>query len=128
MRTRLDRLAAIQGRQRVVADLARDVRFHYFDEPLLASPSPTSTPGCSAIWMRCATIPTARSGPTAIDRLVGCPQPLRAELLQRWRGSSDPALHRALLEVYLRRFYRIRQLRDFAFTEHDGWLLGCRRL
>ena len=36
MRARLDRLAAIQGRQRVVADLARDVRFHYFDEPLLA--------------------------------------------------------------------------------------------
>ena len=36
MRTRLDRLAAILGRQRVIADLARDVRFHYFDEPLLA--------------------------------------------------------------------------------------------
>ncbi len=36
MRTRLDRLAAILTRQRVIADLARDVRFHYFDEPLLA--------------------------------------------------------------------------------------------
>ena len=35
MRARLDRLAAISGRQRIVADLARDVRFHYFDEPLL---------------------------------------------------------------------------------------------
>ena len=34
MRLRLDRLAAAaQGRQQVVADLARDVRFHYFDEP-----------------------------------------------------------------------------------------------
>ena len=36
MRTTLDRLAGILGRQQVIVDLARDVRFHYFDEPLLA--------------------------------------------------------------------------------------------
>ena len=30
-----------------------------------------------------------------------------------------------LLEVYTRRFYRIRQLRDLAVSEHDGWLLGA---
>jgi hypothetical protein len=31
---RLDRLTlATQGRQQAVADLARDLRFHYFDEP-----------------------------------------------------------------------------------------------
>ena len=36
MRARLDRLAAsAQGRHQAVADLARDVRFRYFDEPVL---------------------------------------------------------------------------------------------
>ena len=124
MRTRLDRLAAIQGRQRVVADLARDVRFHYFDEPLLAV---TVADEYTRVRRDLNALSDDPDGPERvdrIDRLVGCPQPLRAELLHRWRGSTDPALHRALLEVYLRRFYRIRQLRDFAFTEHDGWLLG----
>jgi acetyl/propionyl-CoA carboxylase alpha subunit/acetyl-CoA carboxylase carboxyltransferase component len=124
MRTRLDRLAAIQGRQQVVADLARDVRFHYFDEPLLAV---TVADEYARVRRDLDALSDDPNGPQRadrIDRLVGSPQPLRGELLQRWRGSTDPALHRVLLEVYLRRFYRIRQLRDFAFTEHDGWLLG----
>jgi acetyl/propionyl-CoA carboxylase alpha subunit/acetyl-CoA carboxylase carboxyltransferase component len=124
MQTRLDRLAAIQGRQRVVADLARDVRFHYFDEPLLAV---TVADEYARVRRDLDALSDDPDGPQRadrIDRLVGSPQPLRGELLQRRRGSTDPALHRVLLEVYLRRFYRIRQLRDLAFTEHDGWLLG----
>ena len=55
----------IAGRQRVVADLARDVRFHYFDEPLLRVTVTDESPGHGAIWTRCRTSPTARSGPTA---------------------------------------------------------------
>ncbi|MGO9928077.1 MAG: carboxyl transferase domain-containing protein [Mycobacterium sp.] len=125
MRTRLDRLAAIQGRQRVVADLARDVRFHYFDEPLLAVSVADEYARVRRDLDALSDDPNGPERADRIDRLVGCPQPLRAELLQRWRGSTDPTLHRAVLEIYLRRFYRIRQLRDFAFTEHDGWLLGC---
>ena len=124
MRTRLDRLAAILGRQRVIADLARDVRFHYFDEPLLAV---TVAEEYARVQRDLDALDEQPDGPERgelIDRLVGCPQPLRAELLRRWRGSSDRALHRALLEVYTRRFYRIRDLRDLAFSEHDGWLIS----
>jgi acetyl/propionyl-CoA carboxylase alpha subunit/acetyl-CoA carboxylase carboxyltransferase component len=112
-RTRLDRLAAAtQGRQQVVADLARDVRFHYLDEPLLES---TSTAAVAAMEEHVAAL---RADPRRADRaerlqaLVSCPQPLRGTLLRAWRGSTDPALRDTLLEVYARRFYRIRELHD----------------
>ncbi len=124
MRSRLDRLAAIQGRQPGVADLARDVRFHYFDEPLLAA---TVTEEYACVHHDLDALrdnPDGADRSNRIDRLVACPQPLRAELLRRWRGSRDRGLRRALIEVYVRRFYRIRQLRTVEVDEHDGWLLG----
>jgi len=121
MRTRLDRLADIGGRQQVVADLARDVRFHYFDEPMLA----VAVADEYARVQQDLDALGDRSGQSErIDRLVGCPQPLRAELLRRWLEASDPALRRALLEVYARRFYRIRGLANLAVSDHDEWPLG----
>jgi acetyl/propionyl-CoA carboxylase alpha subunit/acetyl-CoA carboxylase carboxyltransferase component len=124
MRARLDRLAAIQGRQRVVADLARDVRFHYFDEPLLDVAVAEDYAEVVRDLDALRDYPDDADRADRIDRLVACPQPLRGELLRRWRGSSDPGLRRAVLEVYTRRFYRIRQLRDLAFSERDGRLLS----
>ncbi|HXY66897.1 MAG TPA: carboxyl transferase domain-containing protein [Mycobacterium sp.] len=124
MRARLDRLAAIQGRQRVVADLARDVRFHYFDEPLLevVVAEEYARAGRDLDALRDHSDGPDRA--ERIGRLVACPQPLRAELLRRWRSSSDAGPRPALLEVYARRFYRIRELRNLAVKEHDGRLLG----
>ncbi len=124
MRSRLDRLAAMQGRQPRVADLARDVRFHYFDEPLLAAAVADEYAGVQRDLDALRDDPDGADRSGRIDRLVACPQPLRAELLRRWRGSRDRRLHRTLLEVYTRRFYRIRQLRNLQVGEHDGRLLG----
>ena len=124
MRARLDRLAAIQGRQRVVAELARDVRFHYFDEPLLAVTVADEYARAERDLDALRDHPDGADRAERIDRLVACAQPLRAELLRRWRGTDDPGLQRALLEVYARRFYRIRELRDLKIGEHDGRLLG----
>ncbi|MFZ0833689.1 MAG: carboxyl transferase domain-containing protein, partial [Mycobacterium sp.] len=123
MRTRLDGLAAIGGRQQVVSDLARDVRFHYFDEPLLAVVVSEEYAQAQRDLDALADSGGAERA-ELVDRLVGCPQPLRGELRRRWLDTSDPALHRALLEVYTRRFYRIRELRNLAASEYDGWLLG----
>ncbi|MBV8177911.1 MAG: ATP-grasp domain-containing protein, partial [Mycobacterium sp.] len=124
MRARLDRLAAIQGRQRVVADLARDVRFHYFDEPLLAVAVGEEYARVERDLDALHDDPDGADRAERIDRLVACPQPLRAVLLRRWRSSSDAGERRVLLEVYVRRFYRIRELRDLAFDQRDGRLLA----
>jgi acetyl/propionyl-CoA carboxylase alpha subunit/acetyl-CoA carboxylase carboxyltransferase component len=124
MRSRLDRLAAIQGRQRMVADLARDVRFHYFDEPLLAVAVGEEYARVRRDLDALHDDPGAEDRTERINRLVECPQPLRAELLRRWRASSDTGLRRTVLEVYTRRFYRIRELRGLRISEHDRLLLG----
>jgi len=119
-RARLDRFAAAaQGRHRVIADLARDVRYHYLDEPLLDAAVAEEHAGVEADL---DALSVAES-PERIERLVGCPQPLRGTLLGRWRTTTDPAMRRILLEVYTRRFYRIRTLLDLNVTEVDGWQL-----
>ncbi|MEV4701783.1 carboxyl transferase domain-containing protein [Actinoplanes sp. NPDC049316] len=121
-RARLDRLAAAaQFHHPVIADLARDVRYHYLDEPLLDDVVAQEYARVEADLDALA----AGASPDRIDRLVGCPQPLRGTLLRRWRGTSDPAVRRLLLEVYTRRFYRIRTLSGLHLAEVDGWLLGC---
>jgi acetyl/propionyl-CoA carboxylase alpha subunit/acetyl-CoA carboxylase carboxyltransferase component len=125
MRARLDRLAAIQGRQRSVADLASDVRFHYFDEPLLAAAVAEEYGQAQRDLDALREGPNSADRSGSIDRLVACPQPLRAELLRRWRSGTDPGLRQALLEVYTRRFYRVRELHGLQVVEHDGRLLGA---
>ena len=125
MRARLDRLAAIGGRRRSVADLARDVRFHYFDELLLTVTVAQEYDRAFRDLDALGDDPDGADRSARIDRLVACPQPLRPELLRRWRSSTDPRLRRMLLEVYTRRFYRIRSLRNLQFAEHDGRLLAA---
>ncbi|WP_156685537.1 ATP-binding protein [Mycobacterium sp. Marseille-P9652] len=124
MRDRLDRLAAIGGRQRTVAELARDVRFHYFDEPLLQATVSDELAGARTDLGALRDDPDRPDRAARVERLVACPQPLRAELLRGWRDSHDPRVRRALLEVYTRRFYRIRDLRAVTVESHDGRLLG----
>ncbi|MFI7542165.1 carboxyl transferase domain-containing protein [Actinoplanes sp. NPDC049599] len=122
-RERFDRLAAAaQAHDPVIADLARDVRYHYLDEPLLDAAVAEEYAWAEEALDRLSAGPSPERA-ELIDRLVGCPQPLRGMLLRRWRGTADPAVHRILLEVYTRRFYRIRTLLGPRVTEIDGWLL-----
>jgi acetyl/propionyl-CoA carboxylase alpha subunit/acetyl-CoA carboxylase carboxyltransferase component len=124
MRARLDRLAAAaQGRHQIVADLSRDVRFHYLDEPLLAAVVAQEYAQVERDLDALRADPGQPDRRERVDRLVGCPQPLRGALLRYWRATADPGLRRALLEVYTRRFYRIRELGELLFTESLGWLL-----
>ena len=125
MRARLDRLAAIQGRQRVVAELARDVRFHYFDEPLLAvtvaDEYARAERDLDALRDR-----SRRRRPGRADRPARAPAHSRCaqRCCAGGAAATTPGCARVLLEVYTRRFYRIRELRDLQIREHDGRLLG----
>jgi hypothetical protein len=123
-RARLDRLAAaVQGRHQVVADLCRDVRFHYLDEPLLTAVVAKEYERVERDLDALRADPGRPDRRERVARLVGCPQPLRGALLRHWRTTADPRLRRALLEVYTRRFYRVRELSDPTFTTTLGWLL-----
>ncbi len=115
LRHRLERLAqASEGRQQGVADLARDVAFQYFDAPVLdqvvADVEAEMTGHLAALHADAHRADRA----DRVDRLVWCPHPLRGLLLRAWLdGVDDPGLaayRECILEVYARRFYRIRDL------------------
>ncbi|GID27459.1 ATP-binding protein [Paractinoplanes brasiliensis] len=122
-RARLDRFAAaVQGCQPVIADLARDVRYHYLDEPVLDAVVAEEYARVEADLDAFGTGPAPEHA-ARIERLVACRQPLRGTLLRRWRGTTNPAVRRTLIEVYTRRFYRIRTLTGLHVSEVDGWQL-----
>ncbi|MGV1010154.1 MAG: carboxyl transferase domain-containing protein [Dermatophilaceae bacterium] len=123
---RFERLSrAAEGRQQTVADLARDVIFHYFDEPPMQSALEESQQRTREHLAALAADfdPTSRT--ERIDALVRAPYPLRRDLLDAWlaAGPADRAARDGVLEVYARRFYRVRELHDLTMTHVRGFLL-----
>jgi acetyl/propionyl-CoA carboxylase alpha subunit/acetyl-CoA carboxylase carboxyltransferase component len=133
-RARLDRLAAAtQGRQQHLAELARDVRFHYFDEPPMEAAAAEIRAEMADHLSKLASDIEPADREARIERLVWCPHPLRTLLLSTWRSAEtfdDPlAVRRAVLDVHIGRFYRIRRFEvvdqaelggfDVAWTDYD---------
>jgi acetyl/propionyl-CoA carboxylase alpha subunit/acetyl-CoA carboxylase carboxyltransferase component len=119
-KARLDRLtAATQGRQQAVADLARDLRFHCFDEPPMQAAATELLAEMAAHLARLAQQPDSVDRAARIERLIWCPQPVSPLLLSCWRSdaASSPALRRLVLEVHIRRYYRNCRLGEICFVE-----------
>ena len=81
--------------------------------------APRPSPRPRRAWRPCGRAPTSTSAWPTSTRWCAVPS--------RWPGScserlvdAPPALHSALLEVLLRRFYRIRALEDIRTDEVDG--------
>jgi acetyl/propionyl-CoA carboxylase alpha subunit/acetyl-CoA carboxylase carboxyltransferase component len=126
LRSRLEHLAAATGgRHQQVADLARDVRFRFVDEPQIQGSLDVVLEQMDRHFDALAVDP---DGPDAAEHrtaLVDCAQPLRGTMLRRWHESDDNlAMRAALLEVHSRRFFRIRNLHDLHITEHAGFLIA----
>ena len=129
-RIRLERLGrATQGRQPAVADAARDVVYHWFDEPVLSRVVAETEAEMRGHLAELAADPTGPERADRIGRLVWCPQPMRSMLLGSWLAAPDEevggdargtAFRRALLETYLRRFYRMRALHGLDFDSREG--------
>ncbi len=108
----LDRLiASAERRHQEVCDLAREVRFSYIDAPLLHRTRAHIYAEMESILDELADRPSARRIRELTDRLVWCPQPMRAMLRDRYRD-ADTTTRMRLLQARTRRFYRIRELRD----------------
>jgi len=128
MRARLDRLAdATQGRQQAIADLARDLRFHAFDEPPMEAAAAELIEEMATHIEQLAADPDRSDRDERIERLVWCPAPLRGLVLDAW-GAEEPtpsaARRRVVLEVHIRRFYRVADVGDIAFHDADGFLFA----
>ena len=81
-KARLERLtAATQGRQQAVADLARDLRFHCFDEPPMEAAAAELRAEMAGHLAHLARQPDSADRADRIERLVWCPQPMRSLLL-----------------------------------------------
>ncbi|MDQ2727143.1 MAG: ATP-grasp domain-containing protein [Actinomycetota bacterium] len=115
----LDRLIlATQLRHPVVGDLARRVRFHSFDEPLLQ----VSRHEVDTRMLEHLSVMTGTDDPDEraerAGLLVSCPQPLIR--LMAKLDDDQTAEHRSLIEVQTRRYYQVRNLADVRSFERDG--------
>ncbi len=120
----LDRvIASSQGRHQEVCDLAREVRFGYVDAPLLKSTRTGIYAEMDRGLGELAGHPSPQRVRELTDRLVWCPQPMRAILRDRYRG-ADVRTKARLLEARTRRFYRIRDLSGLR-CETFGPYLTC---
>jgi len=115
----LDRLVvATQLRYPSVGDLARTVRFRYFEAPLVAQARQKAFADAKRLLDELAEHPDAAAQPTRIDALVASPQPLIRLLGERFGSvGTDPE---PILEVLTRRYYRRRSLRRVRSFRLDG--------
>ena len=128
-RDALDRLVrATEGRDPVLADLAREVRFRYFDEPVdrgRARARLRRDGGRTSAAL--AADPDARGPRRARRRARRLPAAAGAGAHARACATPSPALRRALLESLMRRYYRMRSLEGFDELELDGHAFLARR-
>jgi acetyl/propionyl-CoA carboxylase alpha subunit/acetyl-CoA carboxylase carboxyltransferase component len=120
LRELLDHLiATTEGRYPALMDLARDVRFRFFDQPLLvrAQAERYADMDRHIDALAAGTEPGERVRHT--DALIACPQPMRPALLRRYQHGDQPERD-VVLEAAARRYYRIRALADLALVDADG--------
>ncbi|MBE1495759.1 acetyl/propionyl-CoA carboxylase alpha subunit/acetyl-CoA carboxylase carboxyltransferase component [Amycolatopsis lexingtonensis] len=121
LRELLDRLVeATDRRYPAVMDLARDVRFRCFEQPVLVRARARLYREMDGHIAALATgaVTGAERG-RRMAALVACPQPLRPLLLRWYRRGGERARDVAL-EVSARRYYRIRDLGPVDLVDAGG--------
>ena len=128
LRDLLDRLAAeTQGSEPAVHDLAREVRYRVFDRPFLLAARERVYAAAAADLARLAAHPTPAERGELIRALVECTQPLHRVISQRYASidrSPLTTLRAALLEIMVRRYYRIRELGAIESFRREGQTFG----
>ena len=115
----LDRLiVATQLRYPTIGDLARSIRFQFFDNPLILSARELVYAGVREQLQYLDEHPGAADYAQRIQIMMACPEPLIRLLAQRI-GVDSTGLE-PMLEVLTRRYYKIRTLEDVRAFEHEG--------
>ena len=112
-RTLLDRMVSMSnGLFPAVTDLAREVRYRYFDQPLFERARKQVYEQVEHHLDYMAANPDAADRRERVRALVECPQPLVSLLSGRF-ATADPAMRKLMLEALTWRYYRIRRLTNF---------------
>ncbi len=109
-RTLLDRMISITHEPHPpVSDLAREVRYRYFDQPSIEQARSQVYEEAELHLADLAAHPDTPDRRSKIRALIECPQ-LLAGLFAGWFPSADPPLRQTMLEVLTWRYYQIRTL------------------
>jgi len=129
LRVLLDRMIAMSnGSFPAISDLAREVRYRYFDQPFFEKIRKQVYEKVEAQLAYLVANPDGPDRHEHVRELMECPQPLVGLLSSRF-ASATPVLRRLMLEAITWRYYRIRVLqnlrsftrdaRSYAATEYD---------
>ncbi|HMD15233.1 MAG TPA: carboxyl transferase domain-containing protein [Terriglobales bacterium] len=119
-RTLLDRMASISnGLFPAVTDLAREVRYRYFDQQLFERARQQVYEQMEEHLAYLADHPHAADRHERVRALVECPQPLFSLISCRF-ATADQAMRKSMLEALTWRYYRIRTLTNFRSVTVDG--------
>ena len=109
-RALLDRMITITGDlYPCVSDLARELRYRYFDRPLLERSRTQAYEEAECNIAYLAAYPDAEDRHARIHALIDFPYQL-ASLFARYFPTANPGLRHMLLEVLTSRYYKIRRL------------------
>jgi acetyl/propionyl-CoA carboxylase alpha subunit/acetyl-CoA carboxylase carboxyltransferase component len=127
LRELLDRVvAATERRFPAVADLAREGQYRSFDQPEFERARGEVYAEMRGHLERLAADPEAPDREERVGRLVECPQPMQT-FLSGLAVDAPPDRRRLMLEVLLRRYYRIRRLEDVRTLDAGGRTWGTAR-
>jgi len=119
MREVLDRLIiATQLRYPTIGDLARSIRFRFFDHPVILAAREQVYAGVREELAYLDAHPGAPDYAQRIEVLTAGPEPLIRLLVQRL--GLNPAGSEPMLEVLARRYYKIRRLEDIRAFRLEG--------
>ena len=120
MRYLLDRMIAVSnGQFPAISDLAREVRYRYFDQPLFERARRQVYGKVEEQLAYLSANPDAADRHEQLRELIECPQPLVGLLSSRFANASV-AMRRLMLEAITWRYYRIRRLQRFHSLDRAG--------
>lgn len=121
LRILLDRMIAMSnGTFPAISDLAREVRYRYFDQPFFEN---IRKQVYDKVEDQLAYLAANPDGPDRHERvreLMECPQPLVGFLSSRF-ATASPAVRKLMLEAITWRYYRIRMLENLRSFDRNGY-------
>jgi len=109
-----------QDRYPAICDLARELRYHYFERPIQERVTKEVLTRADAILSALASDPHGAARSARIAELVATPHPLKGFLSRRLEHAShDERL--IMIEVLVRRYYSMSDLKSFEVALDDGF-------